>query len=362
MKKLLGIVVLGLLFCSFSFAINLSEFSKEEQIQYKQIKKLKEEGVTGKRYIDEEFWIKDKENFYHNIAAFHTGIEGLRLENKRMPILGIKVGHNWGWKPKGEKLREQAAFSVIGNGTIENGEMGMIKSKKHAWHGKEFYQITGSYENCNPQYWDWNECTHVRGSVHNESRDKKRWTTYLSKDGSEAWMHIATKPVRNILYSTYNDRRRNFHIMQCHPKGDTINFMITYRAGKLFANLQFVGDVNNGGTYWVLKDFVKDNKINKHKGADEWTSITIQMVNSSKNDKGMFNVWLDGNEKPVVEYKGFTATKNRINCFLAAGIYVNGAQSAKDWTTSQDATVWADAVAVAKSKKKLFSLIKKKDK
>ena len=103
-----------------------------------------------------------------------------------------------------------------------------------------------------------------------------------------------------------------------------------------------------------VEDFVKDNKINKHKGADEWTSITIQMVNSSKNDKGMFNVWLDGNEKPVVEYKGFTATKNRINCFLAAGIYVNGAQSAKD-STSQDATVWADAIAVAKTKKKLDS-------
>ena len=48
----------------------------------------------------------------------------------------------------------------------------MIKSKKHAWHGEEFYQMTGSYENCNPQYWDYKECAAYGGSVHNESREK----------------------------------------------------------------------------------------------------------------------------------------------------------------------------------------------
>ena len=64
--------------------------------------------------------------------------------------------------------------------------MGMIKSKEHGWHGKEFYQITASYENCNPQYWDFKECMHSGGSVHNESVDlqnvsKKRNGT-LKKD------------------------------------------------------------------------------------------------------------------------------------------------------------------------------------
>ena len=80
-----------------------------------------------------------------------------------MPILGIKVGGNWNWK-SGKKKRNQAAFSVIGGDIIENGEMGLIKSKEHAWHGEEFYQITGSYENCNPQYWEFKECDHHMGS------------------------------------------------------------------------------------------------------------------------------------------------------------------------------------------------------
>ena len=170
MKKILVILFLSLLFSGNSFAINLSEYSQEEQKQYKEIKKLKEKGFTGKNYLKEEFWIKDKKNFYHNIAAFHTGIKGLRIKNKTMPILGIKVGRNWSWR-KGEDLKEQIAFSVIGKGSIDNGEMGMIKSKKHAWNGKEFYQVTGSYENCNPQYWDFKECMHHGGSVHNESVD-----------------------------------------------------------------------------------------------------------------------------------------------------------------------------------------------
>ena len=90
MKKLLGIVVLGLLWCNLGFSINLSEYSEEERKQYKQIKKLKEDGVTGRTFLNEKYWIKDKENFYHNIAAFHTGIKGLRIKNKTMPILTTK--------------------------------------------------------------------------------------------------------------------------------------------------------------------------------------------------------------------------------------------------------------------------------
>ena len=336
-----------------SQAINLSDYSKEEREQYKQIKKLKADGVTGKNYINEKHWIKDKKNFYHNIASFHTGIEGLRLKNKRMPILGLKkVGHNWGWKPSGEKRRVQAAFSVIGNGTIENGEMGMIKSKKHAWHGEEFYQITGSYENCNPQYWDWNECTHGRGAVHNESRDTAKWTRLVSKDGNESWLHIATKPIRNVLFQ-YN-KYRKFTVFQCHPRGDVITFMIKYRYNRLELNLQGTDIEKN----YTLKEF----EINEHNGADEWTSLLIQFVNSSDKDKGKFVVWVDGKEKPVVQYNGRTHRKNRIPCFLAAGIYVNGAKKALDFDTIQDSTVWADAVAIAKTKEKLLKLIEKKDK
>ena len=48
MKKLFGILVSCLLICSFSFAIDLSEYSEEEQKQYKEIKKLKEKVLLAK--------------------------------------------------------------------------------------------------------------------------------------------------------------------------------------------------------------------------------------------------------------------------------------------------------------------------
>ena len=343
-------------FCLSQFnksqAINLSDYSKEEQKQYKEIKQMKKDGVSGKDWIDKKYWIKDKKNFYHNIASFHTGIEGLRIKKKQMPILGIKVGGNWNWK-SGKKKLNQAAFSVIGGDIIENGEMGLIKSKNHAWHGEEFYQITGSYENCNPQYWEFRECDHHMGSIHNESRDKQKWTKLLSKEGGEAWIHFATKPVRNILFPF--NKSRNFHIMQCHPKGDTITFMITYKKGQLKANLQFSEPYEK---HWLLKKF----KVNEYNGADEWTSVTIHLINSTKSEKGRFRVWIDDNEKPTVDYTGRTATKKRLNCFIASGLYINGAQTAIDKNTSQDSTVWADAVAIAKTKEKLLKLIEKKDK
>ncbi len=41
MKKILVILFVGVLFCNFSFAIDLSEYSAEEQKQYKEIKKLR---------------------------------------------------------------------------------------------------------------------------------------------------------------------------------------------------------------------------------------------------------------------------------------------------------------------------------
>ena len=348
MKKIL-IIFFIFFFYQNSSAIDLSDYSSEERAIYKEIKQLKKDKVTGKNWIKEEYWIKDKENFYHQIAAFHTGIEGLRIKPKQMPILGIKVGGNWNWK-SGKKKANQKAFSVIGAVPIENGEMGIIESEKHAWHGKEFFQITGSYENCNPQYWEFKECDHHRGSVHNESRDKQKWTKILSKEGGEAWIHIATRPVRNILFP-YNPKRK-FHIAQCHPKGDVITFMLTYQGGRLYTELQFPRK------QFELKKF----KVNEHNGADEWTSVTLHLVNSANKDVGRYRVWIDDNEQPIVDYKGRTSKKGRINCFLASGIYINAKEAARDMNTTQDSTVWADAVAIAKTKEKLLKLIEKKDK
>ena len=143
--------------------------------------------------------------------------------------------------------------------------------------------------------------------------------------------------------------------MQCHPQGDTITFMITYKKAQLKANLQFSEPYEK---HWILKNY----KVNEFNGSDDWTSITIHLVNSTKSDKGRFRVWIDGKEEPIVDYKGRTATKKRLNCFIASGIYINGAQTAIDKNTSQDSTVWADAIAIAKTKDELLNLIKKKDK
>ena len=93
--KNIFIIIISIIFNTHSFAIDLSDYSKEEREQYKEIKKMKKDGVSGKDWIDKKYWIKDKKNFYHNIAAFHTGIEGLKIKKKQMPILGIKVGGNW---------------------------------------------------------------------------------------------------------------------------------------------------------------------------------------------------------------------------------------------------------------------------
>ena len=40
MKKFLAFLFFGVLFCNFSFAIDLSDYSKEERDQYKKIKKM----------------------------------------------------------------------------------------------------------------------------------------------------------------------------------------------------------------------------------------------------------------------------------------------------------------------------------
>ena len=80
--KNIFIIIISIILNTHSFAIDLSDYSKEEREQYKEIKKMKKDGVSGKDWIDKKYWIKDKKNFYHNIAAFHTGIEGLRIKKK----------------------------------------------------------------------------------------------------------------------------------------------------------------------------------------------------------------------------------------------------------------------------------------
>ena len=108
--KNIFIIIISIILNTNSFAIDLSDYSKEEREQYKKIKKMKKDGVSGKDWIDKKYWIKDKKNFYNNIASFHTGIEGLKIKKKQMPILGIKVGGNWNWKSGKKKTKSSCLF------------------------------------------------------------------------------------------------------------------------------------------------------------------------------------------------------------------------------------------------------------
>ena len=61
--KNIFIIIISIIFNTHSFAIDLSDYSKEEREQYKEIKKMKKDGVSGKDWIDKKYWIKDKKNF-----------------------------------------------------------------------------------------------------------------------------------------------------------------------------------------------------------------------------------------------------------------------------------------------------------
>ena len=54
--------------------------------------------------------------------------------------------------------------------------------------------------------------------------------------------------------------------MQCHPQGDTITFMITYKKAQLKANLQFSEPYEK---HWILKNF----KVNEFKMKASYISI-----------------------------------------------------------------------------------------
>ena len=117
---------------------------------------------------------------------------------------------------------------------------------------------------------------------------------------------------------------------------------------------------------FILQSKVVPKKINFKEMKGNFLAIIKNKkddkVNSIKSDKGKFTVWIDGNEEPIVDYKGQTTIKKRDRCRIHSGLYANAMLTAVDKHKAQDSTVWLDAVAVAKTKKKLDSLIKKKDK
>ena len=68
--------------------------------------------------------------------------------------------------------------------------------------------------------------------------------------------------------------------------------------------------------------------------------VLHHFVNSTNSEKGKITAWLDGNEKPIVEYKGQTTIKKKARCRIHAGIYLNAALTAVDKHTTKDPTVW----------------------
>lgn len=317
MKKLFIILFLNFVFFNYSYADQ-----PWGDAYNKKMKVSKEEIVAHKK------WAKN----------YHKGIS----DKKRYVAINEKIiGHKIKIKPK--------LIDVIGlddKNSMKSyrgkGEMGIIKgAPEKAYHGDEFWTITADFSKCvrKPEH---NDCTHHRGSVRTEQKDKNEWTFF---NGTEKWIHYAIKPVNNIIFP--KEKERKFHIGQCHPSGHDINWMITIQSGNLFISR------------FSERKLIKKLKKNKYNGVDEWTSLLINYKLSTTD--GILKVYLDEDwDKPVYEYYGPTGSKKVTSkCYFKFGLYTNGNLTAKDPATRESMTIWTDAMTIAKTKDKALKLIEK---
>ena len=292
----------------------------------------------GDDYVEKLKGEKKKVKLYKKWAkSYHKGTKD---KDRYLKINEKIIGHKIKIKPK--------LINVIGledKNSMKSyrgkGEMGIvIGAPEHAYHGKEFWTVTVDYSKCVHKEKQ-NDCTHHRGSARIEQRDKN-WTF---SDGTEKWFHYAFRPVHNVIFP--NEEERKFHIGQCHPSGHNINWMLTIQDGNLYISK------------FKQRKMIKKFKKNSYNGVDEWTSILIN-YKLSKTD-GILKVYLDQNwNKPVYEYYGPTAeVKDTSKCYVKFGMYTNGNLTAKNPETTENMTVWTDAMTIAKTKDKALELIKK---
>ena len=298
----------------------------------------------------------DKHRYLNNLSKL-TGIEvkNLSIKPKMLDFYGFE--------------EKDSMNSYRGE-----GEQGLVKgASSFAFKGDEFWSVTVDYSECKNKS-GFSDCKQSEGSSRVETRDNKHWSMY---EGSEVWIHYAIQPKINILFR--NDNRR-FTVGQCHPsdvgghKG--LTWMLRFRGSDLYIVQYFKHyDLNfkdNDGE-WKIKratldpettswkqthTLLKKFDANEFKGSNEWTSVMIHHVQSNQRDKGLLEVYIDGDwTNPVYSYKGEMSIPDKNKCYFKFGLYTNGNETAIDRKLVENMTVWYDNMAIAKSKSKLLEII-----
>ena len=339
MKKLLGILVLGLIIFSGSAQANHYKGEVEASKEF-----IKHHKKWAKKYHT----MPDKKRFLKNIKEA-TGNSNATIKPKLLQIDGMTTNNSM-------------------NSYKGKGEMGIVLgAPEHAWHGKEFWTVTADYSKCVTKE-GFSDCKQTRGSVRKEIKDKNKWTFV---EDTEKWIHYAFKPVKNVVFK---NKRRNFTIGQCHP-GDKpshlgLTWMIRIRKGDLYVVQNFKHFKKADGTRYYIPDedqesfgagiesshiLIKKLAANKFNGTNDWTSVLIHQIQSMDFNKGLLEIFLDGDfDNPVYVYKGEMGIKTKTKCYLKLGLYTNGNVSAKDMATTENMTIWLDAMAIGDTREEVM--------
>jgi hypothetical protein len=243
-------------------------------------------------------------------------IRNLPLENFRIP------GFPWSLDRKSNPSMD--------------GTYALIKDKNSAFHGEKYFLFTPSYSQCkrNKSFAD---CKHSEGTTRTEYTSIPN---YVLTKGKELWIHMALKPVNNILYGKNEQDKKGTgkystknYAMQCYGEDGWNIFMLGFQYNKygegatqwtmakppspaLAINLQQArtgydsktgeellgGPKHTNAPTFYLKKYNPD-EINKNYGSDKWTKVVIHIKHEDNSD-GFFKFYVDG--VLVDQYKGPT--------------------------------------------------------
>ena len=280
---------------------------------------------------------------------------------KSLPTDNLKVPGIGNFKRSGSKTKD--------------GTYAEVMDSKSAFQGDSFYLFTPSFSQCKRMQ-GFNDCKHTDGTTRTEFTDKKK-TTF--KKGDEVFIHVAVKPVNNILFGnniSSNKPTRNY-FMQCFgKKGWNIFMMGFYPASKfkdvpsLSINLQQPGLYKESPDSWAYgggkndkwKNFtLKEFQPDAHYGSSEWTSILLH-IKHEDNDDGFFKVYVDGTLK--ADHKGPTfnpGLKKNGSCYLKFGHVATRSKPRIEKYGEDSAELMSiaiDALAFGNSKDEVMNLVK----
>lgn len=216
-----------------------------------------------------------------------------------------------------------------------DGTYALIKDKNSAFHGEKYFLFTPSYSQCKRNK-SFGDCKHSQGTTRTEYTSIPN---YVLTKGQELWIHMALKPVNNILYGKnekdekgsgkYNTKN---YAMQCFGKDGWNIFMLGFYYDKgsgasqwktsrepspsLAINLQQArtgydlktgeellgGPKHTNHPNFYLKNYSL-NEINNNFGSDQWTKVVIHIKHEDNSD-GFFKFYV--NDEFIDEYKGPT--------------------------------------------------------